>query len=267
MTDIDHIVSMRRLVIRVSRHSLSFSTTEGHEVVYEPYPLKNSISIAANMREAMRHVSLLQQTYGSVLVMVDSPVLMVPSDLFDEEEKATCYRHAFTQQEQMLVMHTVLPDLSSVAVFSVPKDFRLVIADAFSNVHFVAALAPLWRHLNQRSYTGPHHKLYAYFHEQYVDLYCFAQNRFKFCNSFPCSNKEDAIYYILAVWKQTGLAAEHDELFLTGNLPECNELKADLETYVKRVFIINPAGEFNRVGVAQIEGVPYDLVTLYVKGL
>ena len=76
--------STRRLVIRISKNSLSFSTTEGEEVKYEPYALNSSISIAANMREALRTVEMLRQPYHRVLVMVDAPVLMVPAEEFDE---------------------------------------------------------------------------------------------------------------------------------------------------------------------------------------
>jgi len=267
MTDNTRITTLRRLVIRVSRQSLSFSTTDGNDVVYESYPLNSSISIAANMREALRNVSLLSLSFGQVVMMVDTPVLMVPSDLFEESAMEESYYHAFTPEGQQVVTHTVLPDLNSVAVFAYPKDLRTVVTDTFSNVHVIAALSPLWRHLNQRSYTGPHRKMYAYFHEKRVDVFSFAQNRFKFCNSFAVTNAADALYYILSVWKQLGLSPEHEEMYLSGSFSEMDILKNQLETFIKRVFFINPQGEFNRAHVTQIEGIPYDLVVLYVKGL
>ncbi len=267
MTYNDRTSSLRRLVIRVSRLSLSFSTTEGNDVVYQPYPLKSSISIAANMREALQTVPMLSQSYGRVLLMVDAPVLMVPSELFDEGEMEETYYHAFSRQEQHVVIHTVLPDLNSVAVFSMPKDLRTVIFDAFENVRIIAAFAPLWRHFNQRSYTGLHAKLYTYFHEKSVEVFSYSQNRFKFFNTFNVNTTEDILYYILAVWKQLGFSPEHDELYLSGDIPERDNLKQELDKFVKRVFLINPVGEFNRASVAQVEGIPYDLITLYVKGL
>ena len=63
---------------------------------YEPYALNSSISIAANMREALRTVEMLRQPYHRVLVMVDAPVLMVPAEEFDESAVDEQYRHAFT---------------------------------------------------------------------------------------------------------------------------------------------------------------------------
>lgn len=256
------------MVIRVSRHSLSFSTTDGNDVVYEPYQLRSSISISANMREALQKVPLLNQSFGRVLVMVDSPVLMVPADLFAEDEMEALYYKTFTRrEEQQVLIPTVLPDLNSVAVFPISKDLRNVITDTFQDVRFLAALTPLWRHLNQRSYTGSHSKLYVYFHEKNIDVFSFTQNRFKFCNSYAVGSADDVLYYVLAAWKQLGISPEHDELYVCGNVTGRDALKEGFEAFIKRVFFINPAGEFNRVSVAQIEGIPYDLVTLYVKGL
>ena len=128
---------------------------------------------------------------------------------------------------------------------------------------------------NHSSYTGAHSKLYSYFHEHQLEVFSFAQNRFKFCNSFTVTTPEDAIYYILASWKQLGLVPEHDELFLVGDVLERDHTKEELEkyikrvfvVYIKRVFVVNPIGEFNRASVAQIPGIPYDLMALYVKGL
>lgn len=44
-----------RLIIRISPGSLSFTTTGAGQVNYERYSLKSSISMAANMREALRN--------------------------------------------------------------------------------------------------------------------------------------------------------------------------------------------------------------------
>ena len=259
--------STRRLVIRISRNSLSFSTTDGAQVIYEPYALKSSISMAANLREALRTVPMLSERYGRVLVMVDSPVLQVPADEFKEDLAETYYNHSFTSQQQQKVLYTVLPELKCVAVFTLHKDLFTVITDAWDSVRIVPALTSVWNHLNQRSYTGAHSKLYGYFHEHQLEVFSFAQNRFKFCNSFTVTTPEDAIYYILASWKQLGLVPEHDELFLVGDVLERDHTKEELEKYIKRVFVMNPIGEFNRASVAQIPGIPYDLMALYVKGL
>ncbi len=256
----------KRLVIRISRGRLTFSTADLSDISFEDYPLNSSISMAANMREALRTVALLEEQFERVLVMVDTPTLMVPADIFVEGEGEQLYHHAFTGQDQQPVMHTVLPDLNAVVLFSIQKDLRGVIDSQFSNVRYTAAVAPVWRHLHQRSFTGQHQKLYAYFHDRRMEVFSFAQNRFKFCNSFAVNNPNDALYYVLGVWKQLALEPEHDELHLAGDIPDRDRLMEEAQRFVKRVFYINPSGEFNRAAVTQIQGMPYDLMVLYVKG-
>ena len=124
----------------------------------------------------------------------------------------------------------------------------------------------MWRHLHQRSYTGVRGKLYGYFHDGRLEIFNYAQNRFKFYNAFDTSNARDALYFLLYVWQQLMLKAEQDELHIVGDIPEREWLLEELRRYVKRAYIINPAGDFNRAAVTQISGIPYDLMTLYVKG-
>ena len=259
--------TLRRLVIRVGKGSLMFTTTDNQsQVVFEQYPINSSITMAANLREALRTNNILTEPYQRTLIMVDSPVLMVPTDLFREEEKVELYFHAYTKKAQQIVLHSVLPDLNSVVLFSIDKDLLAVINDRLSQPSIIAAMVPVWHHLHQRSYTGTHQKLYGYFHDRCMEVFTFSNNRFKFCNTYTVNNSNNALYYLLSVWKQLGMVPEHDELHLVGDLPDEEALMDEARQFIKRVFFINPSGEFNRAPVTQIAGMPYDLMTLYVKG-
>jgi hypothetical protein len=80
------------------------------------------------------------------------------------------------------------------------------------------------------------------------------------------NNTSNALYYLLSVWKQLGMNAERDELHLAGDMPDGEALMDEAKQFVKRVFYINPSGEFNRAPVTQIADMPYDLIVLYMKG-
>ena len=160
----------------------------------------------------------------------------------------------------------MLPNLKAVCLFAINKDLHGVITDRFDEVQFILAMLPVWQHLHQRSFTGHRSKLYGYFHGKSLSIFSFQQNRFKFCNTFETTHTNDALYFLLYVWKQLRLEAEHDELHLVGDIPERDQLLEEAQRFVKRVFYINPSGEFNRAPVSQIKGMPYDLMTLYIKG-
>ncbi|MDE6807997.1 MAG: DUF3822 family protein, partial [Prevotella sp.] len=70
----------------------------------------------------------------------------------------------------------------------------------------------------------------------------------------------------LYIWTQLQFDAEHDELYLVGEIPDEELLLDELKSYLEKVYVINPAIDFNEHPVTTIKGMPYDLQTLFVKG-
>lgn len=257
-----------RLVIRVGRHTLSFSALapgSASGIVFEPYTVRSGISMAANLREAFREIDLQAGGWQRAMVMVDSPVLMVPIDEYKDSLKDVYYHHSITGRSGESVMHAVLPSLNAVAVYSMNKDLKLVVDDHFTDVRFTHVCTPVWEHLYRRSFTGVRQKLYAYFHDKKLDVFSFQQNRFRFTNSFDTSLVPDAVYFMLNVWKQLAFDNRRDELHLAGELPSRDELVQELRQFIQNVYVINPKAEFNRAPITEIKGLPYDLMTYFLK--
>ncbi len=59
---------------------------------------------------------------------------------------------------------------------------------------------------------------------------------------------------------------EKDELHIMGDVPEREWLTEGLHRYLQKVYFINPSAEFNRAPISQIKGMPFDLMTLFLKG-
>lgn len=265
------MMDKRKLTIRIGKNTLSFTlldmTSQEQPVIYEPYIVKGGISMAANLREALKTVNLSAADMHRVQVLLDTPSTLVPIDEFEEEEIEDLLNHVFpATQEPRTALFNVLPDLKAVCLFAVNKDLRGVICDQFGNVQFIHAMTPVWRHLHQRSFTGHRNKLYGYFHSKRLDLFSFQQNRFKFCNSFEASHAYDALYFLLYTWKLLRLEAEHDELHVMGDIPEQEWLLKELKRYLQKAYVINPTADFQQAAVTKIPGMPYDLKTLLVKG-
>ena len=256
-----------RLTIRVSNNALSFTVVDReaeHQLIYAPYTVKNGVSLAANLRQAFKESPLLMRGYQKVRVFIDTPLLLVPVNEFREEDAAMLYQHAFPSHEGDAVIYRVQPSLDVVALFSINKDLKLVVEDNFSDVRFTPVLQPLWNYLHQRSFLGVNRKLFAYFHDKKLDIFCFEKNRFKFFNSFGAPHSKDALYYLLYVWKQLGLNQQRDELHLLGSIPDQEWLLYNSRLYIRRVLTVNPSAEFNRSPIAEIKGIPFDLLALYL---
>lgn len=253
--------STRTLTLRISDHSIAFSQT-GDGVTYEPYTLKEGMAVAANLRSAAP--SYPAANYRKVIVSVVSDVLLVPTDIYTKESGADMYYRSFAARQGCVVLDNVVVNLGTVALFSISKDMSTVITDNYPTATFIYAMAPVWRHLYQRSFTGSNAKLYAYFHDDALDIFCFAQQRFRFANTFAVTGTDDALYFLLYVFKQLALDAERDEVHLVGDIPR--DVTEEIKTFIRKSYVINPSADFNRAAVTAIEGMPYDLMTLYVHG-
>jgi hypothetical protein len=126
-------------------------------------------------------------------------------------------------------------------------------------------MQPLWAYMHKRSFAGNFNKLYGYFHNKRLEVFSFNKNRFQFVNAYDTNTARDIAYFLLFVWKELNYDAEKDELHIFGALPEKEALTENLKKYVRKVYPINPAAEFNRAPITQIKDLPFDLLTLFVK--
>lgn len=262
------MMEQKKMIIRIGKNALSFTTFDISNkecpLVHKPYVMKGSISMAANLREAFKTNPPQDER---LQVLVDTPSMLVPIEQFEEENIEVLFNHVFpTSPTKRGVLFNVLPELKSVCLFAIDKDLHGVITDRFSEIQFIQAMTPVWHHLHQRSFTGHRSKLYGYFHGRQLDLFSFQQNRFKFCNSFEVNHAHDALYFLLYVWKQLHMEPEHDEMHIVGEIPESEWLLQELKRFLKKAYVINPAADFQNAPATKMTGMPYDLMTLLVKG-
>ena len=242
----------QRLTIRTGNEELAFAVgkpNDSGKMDFESYEVNMAISMAANLREAFTTSELLQREYQKVLILIDAPVMMVPIEEFQEDDMETLYHACFTGQEGNIVLSNIVPTLNAVAVFAVNKDFNTVITDHFENVSFMPTGQPVWEYLREKGVGRAEHgeKLFAFFHDQRMEVFCFQQNRFKFFNSYNTQHAHDALYYLLYAWKQLGFKAESDFLYLTGEVTQRNWLVEKLHQYLQHVMTVNDADYYRKI--------------------
>lgn len=257
-----------RMTIRLSKSSISFAmadTSRPGNILYEPYPAKSGVSPAANLREAFKTSDILQRPTHKALVFIDTPTLLIPIEEYDESQADILYNHVVTGYSSHAVMGSVLPDLNAVALFAVNKDLKLVVEDHYSDVRFAALMRPVWQYMHHRSFINARRKLYGHFHDGKMDVFSFERNRFVFSNQYKVKTWEDAVFFLLFVWKQLAMDQQHDELFLSGTLPSQDTLVDALKKYIEKVGYVNPSTDFDRTDITAIKGIPFDLLAHYLS--
>lgn len=108
--------------MRIGRNTLSFAlpdpTDKDRPLRYEPYVVKGGISMAANLREALKSATLPSERVRRVQVVLDTPSMLVPIEQFEEDTINELYAYTFApSEEQRKVLFNVLPDLKAVCLF------------------------------------------------------------------------------------------------------------------------------------------------------
>ena len=170
------IKNSKQLTIRVGNNTLSFTITDQADaeqtIQHEPYVVKSGVSMAANLREAFKSFGP-QIDLPSARILINTPVLMVPIEQFQEADATTLYLHSFPRSDKEVVRYNVLPQLNAVCIFCINKDLLMVLNDHFSNVQLMHVMMPVWNYLHQRSFTGHRSKIYGYFHDKQLDIFSF----------------------------------------------------------------------------------------------
>jgi len=259
-----------RLTIRAGSDTLTFSASDPQKscrMVCEPYEVNMAIAMAANLREAFNTSKMLQENYQKAMVLVNAPTMLVPLDEYEEDDAETLYHSCFSGQEGCTVHTSVIPSLNAVAAFAVNKDLKTVVTDHFNDVRFMPIGQPVWEHLHSRgssqTVNGYGHELFAYFHDDSMEVFCFQQNRFKFYNVYDAQHAHDALYFLLYAWKQLGFDAENDTLHLVGELRQRSWLMEKLHQYLKHVYAVTTTAEFQLSNEPIPKGGTYDLLALY----
>ena len=250
------------LTIRIGLDSLAILTPEGNLDTLE---MKSGISASANLREAFKTHPLLNGQAKHATVLVDATTMLIPEEEFNEEDCSLLFSHAFSGHESDLKGHYAISNLHAVALFAFEKDLQTVINDHFSTSSFIPVCAPLWQYLGQRPVLN-RQRLYGYFHDGKLDLFCIAKNRFKFCNTFSATHAHDTLYYLLNAFSQLGLKADRDEISLIGSTPHKLWIANNLQTYVQRI-IQEDAESLGLALLQQHPSLPADLAIIHQNNL
>lgn len=260
------------LTVRMSKSGFSFSiydpaSEEGFRFI--PYEIEPSISMMANVKEALQSQMVLKEMYGSVNFLFTDDVALVPEDVFKEEDAETYYRFQFPAKENVEVLFNRLPHTQAVLLFPAERGLRQLLLDAFPDASFYSALSPVTEHFCSVSRLGNNRKLYLYFYDGKVCMEVYDRGRLCFMNVFDYEdNKENVLYYVTYVWKACKLDVEEDRLYMTGEMGELKQpLMEAFRHFFRNVFYMNPAAEFNEASVSKVESVPYDVQSLLVYGV
>lgn len=235
---------------------------------YKIYRVKPTISLAANLKEALTHDPILKEEYQRVNILIATPhFTVIPIETFKTEDANDIYNYNFPKDKPQRVSYNILRRSGIAIVFGIEKNVYQLILDDFPRARFYASASTLIEFFSERSMLGANKKMYAYLHEQEMTVFCFEQGKLLFVNTFSTRGVTDCQYYILNVWKQLGLDQLNDALFIIGNEAQRKDLHEQIQYFIENASVIDYKEDFkNTVIKDNNTAMPYDLQTLLVCG-
>lgn len=261
----------KSLSIRVCSNGLSFCTyAPGQETPFEykVWDVNHTISLAANLKDALTREPMLLCDYQRVNVLVTTPrFTTVPVASFKKEDVSALYSCAFPKDNPSHVSYNVLRRSGIAIVFGLDKNIYQLLLDDFPRARFYASASTLIEFFGERSLFGPGKKMFVYVHEKEMTLYVFDQGRMLFVNNFKASMVSDMQYFILNVWKELGLSQTDDVLHIVGdNDVRCSELADKIAYFLQNVDVIDRNEDFKDKITEGNAVIPYDMQTLLICG-
>ena len=232
--------SDKPVIIRIGQGTLAFLTPNADGAYdYHPYAVKSGMSIAANLRTAFKEEAYLAGSGRKATLLVSSPVLLVPEEEYsstDDFDLEAAYSSVITGHRGDMKVVKEIDELNAVAIFPVNSDLHMVVSDHFDVVDTQNVMPLVWQHAYNKYYqSGSKRRLFTYFHDKVMDVFCFEQHRIRFANSFQTTHAHDALYYTLFTWKQLGMNVSEDELYVLGNMPNEDWLMERYKSYISNV--------------------------------
>ena len=226
------------LLVRIGRGNLVFIAKDATGKTCPPLivEMKGGVSASSHLRDAFKSHDLLREPFGSGVVLVDAPTMLIPEESFNAGDADLLFNHSFSGHERDAKCHTPLENLHVVTLFALGKDIQTVIGDHVASCTYLPVGLPVWERYGRQTHAT-RQRLYGYFHDGKVDIFCTSGNRFKFCNAFSATHSHDTLYFLLNAFTQLGLKSSRDEVVVLGSTPHQQWISDNLAKYVEHVVV------------------------------
>ncbi len=245
------------LSIRLSTDGFSFSVFnplgDGELSVFDR-KVDESLSFTANLKQTFRETEWLNHPFRQVNALIASKrFTFIPLEFFEDEQAEIIFYHNHPKQENEIVQYNILQKNNVVVLFGTDKSTYTYLREQYPGVKFYSQVSPFIEFFSVKSRLGNSRKMYAHLQRKSMELFAYERGRLLLANAFECKTTPDRIYYLLYVWKQLGYEQERDELHLTGNLHDKEQLLPELRKFIRQVFIMNPAANLDLQAITSCE--------------
>lgn len=188
---------------------------------------------------ALHGPSLMRYEYKNVRAIAFTPSTTAPLAEVQEdgyeETYATVYPQVNLDADKVLsVRHE---SLGVVELFTLPKALHEVLLESFPELHLTCIQACLMGHAEDMISTHPTEtpSLYVHIQQGCLHMLSIHDGQLLFANTFPADNLQNALFFLLSVWKELGYDATQQHCIVSGNRYLSAQLSEKVSQYLLHV--------------------------------
>ncbi|MDH8701507.1 hypothetical protein M2138_000853 [Dysgonomonadaceae bacterium PH5-43] len=213
------------------QYSFSLYNKETQSVDFY-YTLKSNKNNAfTDFQDLMFENEFFTSTFGKVYIINYSDrYTHIPEILFDEKDKESFMNFLFSDKLEKILSNTV-NETGIVTLHSINENIYDFFHRSFVDFELTHYTVPIISYL-QNIESSNSKQMFFNKSNTRLDVYCFFHNKLQLVNSFDCNSNNEAVYYLLLIWKQLKLDQMNDFLY---SLSYNEEILEILKTYINKV--------------------------------
>ncbi len=240
------------LSIRLTPDGFSFcifSTFDKAVFHYQETVFSKNLSLIENIKKTFFEVNFFSQPFQKVLVTVVSPrYTTVPENYFDSKYAADIF--AFNiHGESGKVLNNFITEGSYRIVFDLDEELYSFLCRNLWNPTFFCYSAQTLPFFAQYKSEKGGKRCFVDFHDEMISVACYSGQNLLSVNTYPNSDKFDALYNIVNVWEKQALNQNSDRLFLSGIISDNKEGIDTLKQLIKNVEVLQLSSAETKNGI------------------
>ncbi len=249
------------LSIRLIPDGFSFSIhcpTDNNVFYYKTTLFNNKLSYIENIKRLIFDFDFFSQKFKTTQVMVFSKeYTLVPETFYEEKKTKEIFNFNIATKNETVLTNKVAEN-DFYVLFAMDDELHSFLLRSLWNPVFTHHISQLLSYFCGHNHETKEKRCYVNFHEELMDICCFRQNKLLSANTFPISEKLNALYFIVGIWEKLPMDQSTDFLYVTGNTDSQKETIDALKKLIKRVEILSFSPEL-MVSEEKISPVPLDI--------
>ena len=254
----------KTLSIRVSTDGFCFCIYEpsSPDSVQYHYTKANADStLYANLCKAIETCPLpLDQVSEVKAIIATNNFTTLPFEFDDKQHHKAYYRKCFPAAETNIeVIANRLNAQGITLLFAVEKNIYNRLAQ-LGQISYYTPASILLGYIARAPFAEEKYMLASYSNEGSL-LISIKNGKLELINAFETGNRNNQLYYLLALWKAQGLSQTNDKLYLCGD-SHVEDMSNTIHDFIRNRERINPTELFAGNLLNRIKDIPFDIQAL-----